>query len=274
MMGLLEKAGKIKSEEPAATPQAPDWVATPESVAPVTEAEPTPEPESVSEKPAKAKKKSRRRERKPRTKKTRTPKVLPDGFELATNGQKLIRRLSDFAVSFGWIVPLVLINAWGADSDFTYIIIIGLGLTGFNLVFMPRYVSESRTVGNWVSRTDYVNAKAKQPSTLYLQIKGMTFPVVLVGIILLAVSLQDLGETSGQVLAVIGLVILLPAILDYLFYRLKRDKLGLWDTLFGGVWLVKTTKTAEAKGWLKRLEQLGDYSAERGWLKESDTNED
>ena len=48
----------------------------------------------------------------------------------------------------------------------------------------------------------------------------------------------------------------LPPVLDYLFYRFKKDNLGLWDTLYGGVWMVRTTKTAEAKGWLKRLEQL------------------
>ena len=91
---------------------------------------------------------------------------------------------------------------------------------------------------------------------------------------MLAVSFQDIGETSGQVLAVIGITILTPSIIDYLFHKLKRDDLGLWDTLFGGVWLVKTTKTAEAKGWLKRLEQLGDYSAEKGWLKETDAKEE
>jgi len=36
---------------------------------------------------------------------------------------------------------------------------------------------------------------------------------------------------------------------------------------------VRTTKTAEAKGWLKRLEQLGDYSEERGWWKDSEGTE-
>ena len=271
-MGLLEKADKIKTEEPAPSPNAPDWVATPEPAAPVTETEPTPEP--VNEKPSKAKRKSKRRERKAKAKKTRVPKVIPEGFELATSGQKLIRRLSDFVVSYGWIVPLVLINAWGSDSDFTYLIIFGLLLSAFNLIFMPRYVSESRTVGNWISRTEYVNSNSKQPNPLYLQIKGLTFPVVLIGIIMLAVSFQDIGETSGQVLAVIGIAFLTPSIVDYLFHKLKRDDLGLWDTLFGGVWLVKTTKTAEAKGWLKRLEQLGDYSAEKGWLKETDAKEE
>ncbi len=271
-MGLLEKADKIKTEEPATSPQAPDWVATPEPAAPVTETEPTPEP--VSEKPSRTKRKSKRRERKTKTKKTRAPKILPDGYELATSGQKLIRRLSDFAVSYGWIVPLVLINAWGSDSDFTYLIIFGLGLSAFNLIFMPKYVSESRTIGNWISRTDYVNSNSKQPNPLFIQLKGVTFPVVLVGIILISVSIQDIGETGGQILAVMGIVLLTPSIIDYLFYRLKRDKLGLWDTLFGGVWLVKTTKTAEAKGWLKRLEQLGDYSADKGWLKETDSKED
>ena len=34
--------------------------------------------------------------------------------------------------------------------------------------------------------------------------------------------------------------------------------------------MVRTTKTAEAKGWLKRLEQLGDYSDSQGWFKDKD----
>ncbi|MEC7700821.1 MAG: hypothetical protein VX652_03385, partial [Candidatus Thermoplasmatota archaeon] len=75
------------------------------------------------------------------------------------------------------------------------------------------------------------------------------------------------------VLLGIGLGLLFPPMVDYLFYRFKRDNMGLWDTLFGGVWLVRTTKTAEAKGWLKRLEQLGDYSAERGWLQDKEVSD-
>ena len=39
------------------------------------------------------------------------------------------------------------------------------------------------------------------------------------------------------------------------------------------MWLVKTAKTAESKGWLKRLEQLGDYTEAQGWLSDGDSKE-
>ena len=259
-MGLLEKADQIKSGE--TVPQQRGA-----STEPVEEAATEPVPIS-----AEPEKKSRRRrtkkDRAPRAKRVREVKALPEGFDEASVGQKALRRISDFAVSWGWCIPLVVLNAWGSYFDPTYFVLLGMALMGFNLFFMPR--TTNRTVGNWVSRTTYITSKAKQPHQSYVLFKGLTFAIVLVGILLVATSLQDLGEKSGQILLAIGAMVLLTPTLDYLFYRFKRDNLGLWDTLYGGVWLVRTTKTAEAKGWLKRLEQLGDYSEERGWWKDSE----
>ncbi len=264
-MGLLEKADKIRSGE--GTQEPPPAAPTPSPTVVL-------DPEPVHEVAPKEKPRFRRRERKartPRARRTRQVKTLPDGFEEVTSGQRIIRRGSDFAVSYGWCVPIIAINAWGVYADFTYFIILGLILMLFNLGFMPR--STDRTVGNWISRTTYVNSKGVAPSPYYLLIKGLTFVVVLVGSLMVATSIQDIEKTSGQVLLGIGLAMLLPPMVDYLFYRFKRDNMGLWDTLFGGVWLVRTTKTAEAKGWLKRLEQLGDYSAERGWLQDKEVSD-
>ncbi|MBV43677.1 MAG: RDD family protein [Candidatus Thalassarchaeaceae archaeon] len=264
-MGLLEKADQIRSgeesqEAPPAAPTPPPTVVL--------------DPEPVQEAPE-AKPKTRRRGRKPRTpraKKTRQTKTLPAGFEEVTSGQRIIRRVSDFIVSYGWCVPIVGIFAWGSNFDPTYFIILGMLLMSFNLIFMPR--STGRTVGNWISRTTYVNSKGTAPNPSYLLIKGFTFVAVLIGMTMLASSTATgWGETSGQIQLAIGLVLLLPPMLDYVFFRFKRDNMGLWDTLFGGVWLVRTTKTAEAKGWLKRLEQLGDYSADRGWLQDKEVSE-
>jgi len=257
-MGLLEKADKMQSTDPS-----PEPTPQPEPVV-------SPEPVPVAAKEKKTKK-SRRKSRSAKVKRDRVVKKIPDGFEEASNGQKAIRRLSDFMVSWGWSIPIVGMNAWGTTPDMTYFIIAGIGLMFFNLGFMPR--STGRTVGNWVSRTTYVNSNGVTPTPIYVLIKGLTFVIVLVGLLFVATSIQDVSETSGQILLAIGLFLLLPPTLDYLFVRLKRDNLGLWDTLFGGVWLVKTTKTAEAKGWLKKLEQLGDYSAERGWWDDKDASE-
>ena len=266
-MGLLEKAGQINAGEtsnvvPAETEVKPQPVAA-ETVA---------EPEPVQSRKRSRRKRAPRKKREPREKKFRSPKILPDGFELASNSQRAIKRIADFAVSWGWCVPLVLMFAWGSWFDPTYFVLLGLGLMAFNLGFMPR--TTNRTVGNWISRTNYINNDSKQPHQTYVLFKGLTFAVVLVGILLVATSLQDLGERSGQILMGLGLAVLLPPFLDYLFYRFKSDNLGLWDTIYGGVWMVKTTKSAQSKGWLKRLEQLGDYSESQGWWSDKDSTED
>jgi len=266
-MGLLEKAGQINSgESTSVAPAEPE--AKPEPVA----AETVAEPEPVQSKKRSRRKRAPRKKREPREKKVKAAKVLPEGFEVASNSQRAIKRISDFTVSWGWCVPLVLLNAWGSYFDPTYFVFLGLGLMGFNLGFMPR--TTNRTVGNWISRTNYINTHSKQPHQTFVLIKGLTFAVVLVGILLVATSLQDLGESSGQILMGLGLLLLLPPFLDYLFYRFKRDNLGLWDTLYGGVWMVKTTKSAQSKGWLKRLEQLGDYSESQGWWSDKESDGD
>ena len=38
--------------------------------------------------------------------------------------------------------------------------------------------------------------------------------------------------------------------------------------------MVKTSKSAESKGWLKRLEQLGDYSEAQGWWSDNESKDD
>ena len=259
-MGLLEKAGEIESSKPEQKVVKPETPATPEPV----ESAPAPEP-----KKKKSRRKGERKAREPRKRKTRPPKQLPEGFEPSTRGQSTVRRISDFAVSYGWCIPLVGLNAYGGNNDFTYIIILGIIVMVFNLGFMP--YSTGRTMGNWISRTTYISSKSSKPHQSYHLLKGLTFPFVLIGIILVFTAPSTgLDTTGGRIVLAMGLVMVLPPVLDYLFYRFKKDNLGLWDTLYGGVWMVRTTKTAEAKGWLKRLEQLGDYSDSQGWFKDKD----
>ena len=267
-MGLLEKADKIKTEDKEEIVEQPANEIAAEIPSQIIPESKENEQKEVKQgrRGRKSRKKRERKKRSPRAKKVREVKKLPDGYELASSGQKVVRRYSDLLTSYGLIIGPFLINILFA-SDVTYLLLLGIILTGFNLVLMPR--STGRTVGNWISRTTYITHKNKQPQWPYLTIKGLTFGLVLGGIVFIATSTQDLSDTSGKILFGIGFVILLPTIIDYLFYRFKRDSQGLWDTVFGGVWLVRTTKSAEAKGWLKRLEQLGDYSDERGWLKSS-----
>ena len=267
-MGLLEKAGKINSGEtptvsPAVSENKPQPVAA-ETVA---------EPEPVQAKKRSRRKRAARKKREPREKKVRVAKVLPEGYEEASRSQRVIRRVSDFAVSYGWTVPLTVLTAWGSYFDPTYVFILGLLLMGFNLGFMPN--TTNRTVGNWISRTTFITTKSGTPHQSYLLLKGLTFPMVMLGFILLLTSTSEgFGSKSGQILLVSSLIFLMPPFLDYLFYRLKRDDLGLWDTLYGGVWMVKTTKSTESKGWLNRLEQLCDYYESKGWWSDNEYNAD
>ena len=258
-MGLLEKAGTISTEEEKPKTKV------------VAKTEPTPEPAPV-QKPKKEKKARRTREKK--EKKPRAPRVkkeLPDGFEMATRGQKLTRRIVDFLVSYGWSILLLAITAWGSYFNPTPFVLLGLGLIVFNLWFMPAYAG-GRSMGNWISRTRYVNSRGEPPVWIYFTLKGMTTLFVLIGVWALSVIMgnKSLGEgTFSQITNAIGLLLLIPPLLDYAMYKLRGD-LGLWDTVFGGVWLVRTTKSTEAKGWLKRLESISDFTESKGWLSDEE----
>lgn len=264
-MGLLEKAGQIESDKPSVDKQE---IVEPETVKEASE--PIAQPDPVKKK--KEKRSRRKKTRKPREKKVRAPKVLPEDSELASPTQFRIKKYSDFLVSWGWTMPLVGFTAWGNDFQPTIFVLAGMGLIAFNLGFMV--YTTGRTTGNWITRTIYVNTKGENPHQSYIFLKGMTFPLVILGIIaILTATATGLAENAGKIQLALGLFFLLPPLLDFLFYRFKSDDLGLWDTLYGGVWLVKTAKAAESKGWLKRLEQLGDYTEAQGWLSDGDKKE-
>lgn len=260
-MGLLEKAEKIQTEDKVdVTP------------APVVAAVAEPEPVKVAKKSRRERREKKPKKTRPiKEKKIRTPKTLPDGFESATNLQKRTRRFVDFAVSYGWSIPILGLQGFGGGADTTYFIILGILLTIGNLVILPAYTN--RSIGNWVSRTRYVNTRGENPLWLFLTIKGLTTSFVLISSFAILVIMSELSmgdSTLGTIFRVIGLILIIPPLVDYIMYKRRANGLGLWDTFFGGVWMVKTGKTAEAKGWLKRLESLGDFAESRGLLKESE----
>ena len=260
-MGLLEKAGNISTEDEKPETKIPK---KPEPVV-------APEPVKTAKKAKRAKKK--KGEKKVREKKPRAPRVkkeLPPDFEVATRGQRLTRRIVDFLVSYGWSLPILVVTAWGSYFNPTPFIILGLGLIVFNLWFMPAYAG-GRSVGNWISRTRYVNTRGESPIWIYFTLKGMTTLFILIGLWAVGVVMSDgFGEaTLSQIFNAIGLLMLIPPLLDYIMYKLRGD-LGLWDTAFGGVWLVRTTKSTEAKGWLKRLESISDFTESKGWLSDEE----
>ena len=214
-MGLLEKAGQIESGEPSV--DKPEII-EPESVKEASE--PIAQPDPVKTK--KEKKSRRKKTRKPREKKVRAPKVLPEDSELASPTQFRIKKYSDFLVSWGWTIPLVGFTAWGNDFQPTIFVLAGMGLIAFNLGFMA--YTTGRTTGNWITRTIYVNTKGEKPHQSYIFLKGMTFPLVILGIIaILTATATGLTENAGKIQLALGLFFLLPPLLDYLFYRFKSD---------------------------------------------------
>jgi len=267
-MGLLEKAGNISSEDEKPETKIPKKAVPVAAPAPVKAAKPV----KTAKKAKRAEKK--KPEKKVREKKPRAPrakKELPPDFEVATRGQRLTRRIVDFLVSYGWSLPILVVTAWGSYFNPTPFIILGLGLIVFNLWFMPSYAG-GRSVGNWISRTRYVNTRGESPIWIYFTLKGMTTLFILIGLwaVSVVMSNKGFGETTGsQIFSAIGILMVIPPILDYIMYKLRGD-LGLWDTAFGGVWLVRTTKSTEAKGWLKRLESISDFTESKGWLSDEE----
>ncbi|MAV60033.1 MAG: hypothetical protein CND89_02700 [Marine Group II euryarchaeote MED-G38] len=264
-MGLLEKAGKIQTEDKISEEPSP-------VVASIIEPEPVkPAKKSRREKKAKTPKKVRPA----RVKKERIEKIFPTGFEKASKLQKRTRRLVDFIVSYGWSIPIIGLSGWGSNFNPTPFFLVGIILIVGNLVILP--TQTSRSMGNWVSRTKYINSRGENPLWPYLFLKGITTVFVLGGIMaLLSIpSNGGLGDTTtSQIFTVIGLLMIIPPLLDYVMFKISKDKeMGLWDRIFGTIWMVKTGKSAEAKGWLKRLESLGDFAESRGLLKENEDTE-
>ena len=260
-MGLLEKAESGK---------------TPEEKTKKVVAEKTPKNKPAKvEKPKKESRmslrSSRRRERKERKAKAEPTELpsFPDGFEPPTSGQTAFRRLVDVIVCYGWLVPVVALTGYGTNFSPTIYIIGGTLLYILNLGFLPSRFS--RTIGNIVSRTKYVTSKGNNASWAYTFLKGLNLPLVLLGLasILTIASDLSLGDnTTSTIFRIIGLLMIVPPMLDYILTRFSMAKRGLWERIFGGVWLVRSTRTGSTKGWLKRLDQLSDYAEKRGLLSE------
>tara|TARA_A200000159_G_scaffold74874_1_gene69605 strand:- start:843 stop:1670 length:828 start_codon:yes stop_codon:yes gene_type:complete len=271
-MGLLEKAESGKTPKETGKKKTPA-----KAPAKVVAKTPAKAPVKV-EKPKRESRFSRRRDKKESKVKPEPSELpsFPDGFELPTSGQMAFRRFVDVLVGYGWMFPVVGVFAWGLNFDATWIIIGGMLLYLGNVGFLPSRFN--RTVGNIVSRTKFVTSSGNNASWAYTFLKGLSFPFAIIGLVTVLTMLSDLssplGDSTGSaIFRVIGLLLLLPLFFDWLLTRFSMAKRGLWERIFGGVWLVRSTKTGSSKGWLKRLDQLSDYAEKRGLLseKEEDT---
>ena len=259
-MGLLEKAEKIQSEDE-------------EEQAPADESPKTvmvQEPEPVQKKVKKAKKtRSRRGRKEKKAKKERVARVIPEGFEPAARVRSSFRYLVDTIANWGIMIITALIMSQ-ADADPTIPIIAAMGLALGNMIYLPSKIS--RSAGNIVTGTQFVDTRGNNPQFLYHLAKSANIPLLLAGLfgMLLLISEGTDWTTGNKIFVGTSLTLLLVPLLDRFLRNRGDEKLGFWDRLFGGVWLVTAEKTESDSGLIKRLQSLGDYAEQRGMMAEDD----
>ena len=258
-MGLLEKAEKIQSEDE----EHPSVEEPPKTVI-------VQEPEPVQKKAKKAKKtRSRRGRKEKKAKKERVAKVIPEGFEPAARVRSSFRYLVDTIANWGIMIITAVIMSQ-ADADPTIPIIAAMALALGNMIYLPSKIS--RSAGNIVTGTQFVDTRGNNPQFLYHLAKSANIPLLLAGLfgMLLLIS-EGTDWTSGNKIFVgTSLTLLLVPLLDRFLRNRGDEKLGFWDRLFGGVWLVTAEKTESDSGLIKRLQSLGDYAEQRGMMAEDD----
>ena len=260
-MGLLEKAEKIQSEEEEQAPTA-------EPVKTVI----VQEPEPVQKKAKKAKKARPRKGRKEKkTKKERVAKVIPEGFEPAARVRTSFRYLVDTTANWGILIITGGIMSQ-ADADPTIPIIAALVLALGNMVYLPSKIS--RSAGNIVTGTQFVDTRGNNPQFLYHLAKSANIPLVLAGFfgMLLLISEGTEWTNGNKIFVGTSMTLMLVPLLDRFLRKRGDEKLGFWDRLFGGVWLVTADKTESDSGLIKRLQSIGEYAEQRGMLTEDDEN--
>ena len=259
-MGLLEKAEKIQSEdeeEQAPTDESPKTVMVQE-------------PEPVQKKVKKAKKtRSRRGRKEKKAKKERVARVIPEGFEPAARVRSSFRYLVDTIANWGIMIITALIMSQ-ADADPTIPIIAAMALALGNMIYLPSKIS--RSAGNIVTGTQFVDTRGNNPQFLYHLAKSANIPLLLAGLfgMLLLISEGTDWTTGNKIFVGTSMTLLLVPLLDRFLRNRGDEKLGFWDRLFGGVWLVTAEKTESDSGLIKRLQSLGDYAEQRGMMAEDD----
>ena len=254
-MGLLEKAGQIQADGPKATPKKKAIKAAKPKKAKAAKVMLEDELDDLDFDTGAAK----------------ASRVLPDEFVLAGKPAKFARALIDLLVTYGWLVPLVTMTAYGSFFDPTYFVIGGALITVFNLIVLP--VMTNRTIGNFVSMTKFVTHKGNPPMFLHLTLRGLNFGFFGVGLAALMIGFP----TMDSVVLGIGFAMLSICFADYVVKKVRHEKQqGLYDSLFNA-FLVSHVRSGDEEGWLGRLESLADFGESRfklGGSKDEESEDD
>jgi len=206
-----------------------------------------------------------------KTKKERVAKVIPEGFEPAARVRTSFRYLVDTTANWGILIITGLIMSQ-ADADPTIPIIAALALALGNMIYLPSKIS--RSAGNIVTGTQFVDTRGNNPQFLYHLAKSANIPLFLAGLFGAMLLISEGTEWTNGMKIFVGtsMTLLLVPLLDRFLRKRGDEKLGFWDRLFGGVWLVTAEKTESDSGLIKRLQSIGEYAEQRGMLTEDDEN--
>ena len=211
-------------------------------------------PKKAVAKKATPKKAESKKSTEPEVKKLR-PTGVPEQFELSGNMPRYIGWLINFAWNFGIAIFLLSIIGSGADPDLT----IGWAAAGIMIIVnwfvMPIWTG--RNIGEFVSRTKYVNSSGEKPIFLHAILNNSLGFLSLIGIVLMMANFQTLSD-GGMVLFITGSVFVLIWIVNFFFKKNSDYSQGLFDIAFR-TYLVKHVATGEETGWLARFESLGDF---------------
>lgn len=278
-MGLLEKAGNIQTSEKepakvksAAEKEAAAYNAKIAKSVESPKAVPKAAKAAKAAKPAKVKKvKKAKAPKVAKVRKQRVVKSIPEGFAEVGRARSTGLWLIDTTVNWGLLLGIVLAMAF-FDSDYTYFMIGCILICISNLILMPLWTT--KTIGNWITSTQYINTRGKTPMFVFHVMKNLRIPMNLAGLMLFFFWLPVILGTADQpsiVATVIGFIFFSMSITDSLAKRFHHQKFGLWEFVFGGIWLVRSTsESTGGNKFLKRLESLSDYSESKGWLEDKE----
>ena len=250
-MGLLDKVDNMDDAKPAkAKPKAAKAVAkaTPKAAKAVAK-KATPK----AAKPA-SKSKKLNDEGSDKPEKIR-PTGLPEGFELAGNMPRYIGWIINFAWNFGVAIGLLSILSTGADSDLT----IGWAVAGLMIIlnWLVLPIWTGRNIGEFVSRTKYINSSGSKPIFLHAILNNSIGFLSLIGLIMMMANFQNIS-TTGMVPFIVGVLFIVFWIFNFFLKKNSDFSQGVFDLAFSS-YLVKHVATGEESGWLARFESLGDF---------------
>ena len=161
-------------------------------------------------------------------------------------------------INWGLIVTAIVMSAF-LNANPTWIIIGGFLLAITNLIVLPIFMG--RNLGQFISRTKYINSKSQRPIFLHALMNNLNFPLFLLGLILILMGSgdQDYALLGGGIFAASIMIVDAWLCKRYLFQETKQ---GLWDIIFNA-YLVKHVPSGEETGWLAKLEGLGDFAEQK-----------